>query len=39
MGFKAREFPCAAVLRNSGEPCLLQEPRGDMPGEDKRGRG
>jgi hypothetical protein len=39
MGFKTREFPCAAVLRSSGEPCLLQEPKGDMPGEGKRVRG
>jgi hypothetical protein len=27
MGFKARELPCGAVLRNSGEACLSHEPK------------
>jgi hypothetical protein len=33
MGFKARELPCAAVLRSSGEPCLChdQKDRPDRP--------
>jgi hypothetical protein len=39
MGFKSREIPSVAVLRSSGESCLLHEPKGDMPGEGKRVRG
>ncbi|NPV05414.1 MAG: uracil-DNA glycosylase [Syntrophaceae bacterium] len=31
MGFKSREMPSDAVLRNSGEPCLCREPRPSGP--------
>jgi hypothetical protein len=27
MGFKSRELPSSVVLRSSGEPCLLNEPK------------
>ena len=27
MGFMSRELPSSAVLRNSGEPCLLHVPK------------
>ncbi|OPY05365.1 MAG: hypothetical protein A4E67_01971 [Syntrophaceae bacterium PtaB.Bin038] len=37
MGFKSRELPCAAVLRNSGEPCLCIEP-GNGPRQGKKAR-
>jgi hypothetical protein len=36
MGFKSREFPCAAVLRASSEPCLCREPRATTPERAKR---
>ncbi len=30
IGFKSRELPSSAVLRSSGEPCLLHEPKGRL---------
>jgi hypothetical protein len=30
MGFKSRELPSSAVLRSSGEPCLLHVPKGRL---------
>jgi hypothetical protein len=35
IGFKSRELPAFVVLRNSGAPCRLFEPKGDEPGEGK----